>query len=295
MLRTTLFWPHVWLAMARLVILLFFQDKLLNSMTKEAPELAESCETSCVTCMERRAVMMVYPCNHTALCRLCFVKMIKHVTQLSIIVIIINFLILITSKSVYFHRYSFFLFPSIETGVWSRNMLRGLIIRWNELRFSDSRLYLSQTSSHWHHLRPRQLLYYDLLTPRTVLIRFTSFINNHLKAVSSRQLPLCCVVCNTKIQRVKNNKGTRHYSDNLQYKVPPGRSVNLGHPSALKIFLEIVSNGLFTQNNKSSPPPSSRRSLPPSVSGYSLSKSISNYSIKSGKFLQWNVTHLITN
>ena len=77
-------------------------------MTKEAPELAESCETSCVTCMERRAVMMVYPCNHTALCRLCFVKMIKHVTQLSIIVIIINFLILITSKSVYFHRYSFF-------------------------------------------------------------------------------------------------------------------------------------------------------------------------------------------
>ena len=125
--------------------------------------------------------------------------------------------------------------------------------------------------------------------------RFTSFINNYLKAVSSRQLPLCCVVCNTKIQRVKNNKGTRHYSDNPEYKVPPGRSVNLRHPSAVKIFLEIVSNGLVTQNNKSSPPPSSRRSLPPSVSGYSLSKSISNYSIKSGKFLQWNVRHLITN
>ena len=55
------------------------QDKLLNSMTQEAPEPAGSGESGCVTCLESRAVMMVFPCNHTALCRLCFVKMIKHV------------------------------------------------------------------------------------------------------------------------------------------------------------------------------------------------------------------------
>jgi len=77
-------------------------DKLLNSMSKEDTESAINGEDQCVTCRASRAVMMVYPCNHVALCRLCFVKMIKH-------------------------------------------------------------------------------------------------------AVSSRQLPLCCVVCNTKIQRVKNN------------------------------------------------------------------------------------------
>ena len=60
-------------------LLFCLQDKLLNSMTQEAPELADSGQASCVTCLESRAVMMVFPCNHTALCRLCFVKMIKHV------------------------------------------------------------------------------------------------------------------------------------------------------------------------------------------------------------------------
>lgn len=49
-------------------------------MTKEDPELASSNEDQCVTCSVSRAVMMVYPCNHVALCRLCFVKMIKHVS-----------------------------------------------------------------------------------------------------------------------------------------------------------------------------------------------------------------------
>ena len=48
-------------------------------MTQEAPELAGSGQAGCVTCRESRAVMMVFPCHHTALCRLCFVKMIKHV------------------------------------------------------------------------------------------------------------------------------------------------------------------------------------------------------------------------
>ena len=81
--------------------------------------------------------------------------------------------------------------------------------------------------------------------------------NNYLKAVSSRQLPLCCVVCNTKIQRVKNNKNN---------------------------------------NNNNITPTSNRKSLPSSVSGYSLSKSISNYSILFRKakvsiwcLLRWNV------
>ena len=53
-------------------------------MTKEDPELASSNEEQCVTCMVSRAVMMVYPCNHVALCRLCFVKMIKHVSKCSV-------------------------------------------------------------------------------------------------------------------------------------------------------------------------------------------------------------------
>jgi len=114
-------------------------DKLLNSMTKEDPELASSNEDQCVTCSVSRAVMMVYPCNHVALCRLCFVKMIKH-------------------------------------------------------------------------------------------------------AVGSRQLPLCCVVCNSKIQRVKNNNNN---------------------------------------NGSNRTPTADKKSLPSSVSGYSLAKSVSNYSIKS--------------
>lgn len=114
-------------------------DKLLNSMTKEEPDTCVRGEEQCVTCRVSRAVMLVHPCQHTALCRLCFVKMIKH-------------------------------------------------------------------------------------------------------AVSSRQLPLCCVVCNGKIQRVKNNNSSQ------QLELAPGLA---------------------------------RERLPSSVSGYSLAKSVSNYSIKS--------------
>ena len=70
-------------------------------MSKEDTESAIRAEDQCVTCRVRifsisqkkfglnfvksvqasRAVMMVYPCNHVALCRLCFVKMIKHVSE----------------------------------------------------------------------------------------------------------------------------------------------------------------------------------------------------------------------
>lgn len=91
---------------------------------------------------------MVYPCNHTALCRLCFVKMIKH-------------------------------------------------------------------------------------------------------AVSSRQLPLCCVVCNTKIQRVKNNKNNKSS--------PP--------PS----------------NRRSLPPSVSGYSLSKSISNYSIKSAGSSSSQVSGR------------
>ena len=71
-------------------------------MSKEDTESAIRAEDQCVTCrvsifsisqknifglnfvksvQASRAVMMVYPCNHVALCRLCFVKMIKHVSE----------------------------------------------------------------------------------------------------------------------------------------------------------------------------------------------------------------------
>ena len=71
------------------------------------------------------------------------------------------------------------------------------------------------------------------------------------QAVSSRQLPLCCVVCNGKIQRVKNNNSSQ------QLELAPGLA---------------------------------RERLPSSVSGYSLAKSVSNYSIKSGS-LDFDTQH----
>ena len=76
------FWePSVflWDSLLRLKKVSLFQDKLLNSMSREDVELASCSADQCVTCSVNRAVRMVYPCNHVSLCRLCFVKMIKHV------------------------------------------------------------------------------------------------------------------------------------------------------------------------------------------------------------------------
>jgi len=60
-----------------LVRINFKIDKLVNSMTKEDFESATGPEDECLSCGEFRAVMQVSPCQHQALCRLCFVKNIR--------------------------------------------------------------------------------------------------------------------------------------------------------------------------------------------------------------------------
>ena len=140
-----------------LLLLFCLQDKLLNSMNQEAPELAGSGQAGCVTCLESKAVMMVFPCNHTALCRLCFVKMIKHVmkhtgqggTFSPFILVSAGSLSRIDPSTPGLYTFSYkastdhpVLLPSLSCVVLA---VAGLDIRENKLR--GCRLYLSWTCS----------------------------------------------------------------------------------------------------------------------------------------------------
>jgi len=52
-------------------------EKLVATMSREELDPASNAEEACVICCAARAVMQVAPCNHQALCRLCFVHTIQ--------------------------------------------------------------------------------------------------------------------------------------------------------------------------------------------------------------------------
>ncbi|CAH0400971.1 unnamed protein product [Chilo suppressalis] len=53
------------------------QDKLLNKLEENEPELATSPEEECVICVNAKATMQTSPCGHRVVCRRCFVKTIQ--------------------------------------------------------------------------------------------------------------------------------------------------------------------------------------------------------------------------
>ncbi|CAH2043979.1 unnamed protein product, partial [Iphiclides podalirius] len=56
---------------------MLFQDKLLNKLEENDPELATSPEEECVICVNAKATMQTSPCGHRVVCRRCFVKTIQ--------------------------------------------------------------------------------------------------------------------------------------------------------------------------------------------------------------------------
>ena len=125
-----------------------------------------------------------------------------------------------------------------------------------------------------------------LLTPRHLLILLEDrliIFPPYFQAVSSRQLPLCCVVCNSKIQRVKNNKNNNHLTPTNNRKSLPS-SVS-GYSLSKSISNYSIKSGQFWGKREGEHfiLPCSAGSATSQVSGRSVRSSPSLHSISSIK------------